>query len=69
MVSSQVATDRPVGREVRGQITQNGDRWPVTKRSSIDQFPDEHLGAEREKQESTDQSSDACSSGSRVARS
>ena len=50
MVSSQVATDRSVGREVKGQITQNGDRWSVTKRSPTDQFPDEHLGAEREKQ-------------------
>jgi len=49
-VSNQVTTDRSGGREVRGQITQNGDRWSVTKWPPTDQFPDERLGAECEKQ-------------------
>ena len=45
-----MTTDRSGGREVRGQITQYGDRWSVTKWPPTDQFPDERLGAEREKQ-------------------
>ena len=49
-VSSQVTTDKSSGREVRGQITQNGDRWSVAKWLPTDQFPDSRLGAEREKQ-------------------
>ena len=42
--------DRSGGREVRAQITQNGDRWSVAKWPPTDQFPDSRLGAEREKQ-------------------
>ena len=45
-----MTTDRSGGREIRGQITQNGDRWSVTKWPPTDQFPDERLGAEHEKQ-------------------
>ena len=68
-------TRGPGDREIREEITQNGDRWSITKRPPTDQvaeksgdrsprtviggqtewpptdqFPDEHLGAEREKQ-------------------
>ena len=39
-VRSQVTTDRSGGIEVRGQITQNGDRWSVAKWPPTDQFPD-----------------------------
>ena len=69
MVSNQVTTDRSGGREVRGQITQNGDRWSVAKWPPADQFPDSRLEAEREKRIKTDQSSGVLSSGSRVTRS
>ena len=49
-VRNQVTTDRSGGREVMGQITQNGDRGSVTEWPPTDQFPYERLGAEREKQ-------------------
>ena len=44
VVSNQVTTNRSGGREVRGQITQSGDRRSVTKWPPTDQFPDERLG-------------------------
>ena len=71
MVSNQATTDRSGGREVGGQIIQNGDRWSVAKWPPTDQFSDSRLEAEREKRikKNTDQSSGVLSSGSRVTRS
>ena len=50
VVSNRVATDRSGGREIREEITQNGDRWSVNEWPPADQFQDKHLGEEREKQ-------------------
>ena len=54
VVSNQVTTDRSGGREVGGQITQNGDRWSVAKWPPADQFSDARLEAERDKRINTD---------------
>jgi len=43
-------TRGPGGREIREEITQNGDRWSVTEWPPTNQFQDKHLGGEREKQ-------------------